>query len=216
MGTQPVTFQEEGRFEANPNDLFITPLPLCRYALSLIQREGKMDIFEPGVGTGNWGKAAHEKWPKAWVEGVDIVEYPGARANYDSYWVGDVLKHPLIHYDVIIGNPPFTSTDNKTLAEQIILKCLDALGVGGEMLLFLKTEYINTDARFQRIFKERAPRYIHTLNPPRVGWRLNKKGKKGTNTTDYSLFHWVDGNSTIYPQVVFAQEDWRTYVQPQG
>ncbi len=58
----------------NPSDFYPTPLALARAAVrDLLPADfNPQTILDPGMGGGVWGMAARERWPHAFIAGVDI------------------------------------------------------------------------------------------------------------------------------------------------
>lgn len=193
MPTIPKTFNpDKPRFKKNPNDFFVTPDELALACVSLLhglQYNDESKILDVGCGTGVWGKAARKTYPLAKLTGVDVVSFPDFNLSsiYDYVYYGDYLSIDLFtKYDLIIGNPPYSSVDNDHLAEDIVLRSLTLLTDNGYLGLLLKTEFKASARRYKNIFLNNAPLFEYQC-VQRPNWQ---NYKKGSNTIEYSFFIW--------------------------
>lgn len=200
MSTIPKTFdKDKPRFKKNPNDFFVTPDELalaCLQELTFVIQDdipqNNPNILDVGCGTGVWGKAARLTHPLAQLTGIDIVHRPEVdlTAIYDLAYLGDYLN-PLTlgestKYNLIVGNPPYSSATNSHLAEDIVLASLDRLTDNGYLGLLLKSEFKASDRRYKNIFYNHSPLFEYQC-VQRPNWA---NYKKGSNTIEYSFFVW--------------------------
>ena len=200
MSTIPKTFdKDKPRFKKNPNDFFVTPDELalsCVSTLHGLQFKETSRILDVGCGTGVWGKAAKTIYPQSQLTGVEINSDIVVDSNldihniYDLIYIGDYInkytvgEHSL--YDLIVGNPPYSSATNGHLAEDIVLTSLTRLTDNGYLGLLLKSEFKASARRYENIFKNYAPLFEYQC-VQRPNW-VNYK--KGSNTIEYSFFIW--------------------------
>lgn len=221
MSTHPTTFNPDvSRFDANPNDLYITPPALASYALTQVSRMGMepSQVLDPGCGTGVWGNVSRMMWPEAYLYGVEKHDELARMAKhsnkYTTIFVEDFVNETPLpigepKFDLVMGNPPYSGPRREPLAELFVLKSLAHLKPNGILIFLLKTEFLNTYGRYQAIFKTQPYRYVIALNPPRIPFRPDVNGKK-TNSIDYSLFIWEKGWQGE-PKVRYSDEDWRDF-----
>lgn len=195
MSTHSSTFSEEGRFERNPNDEYITPVPLAKAVVEVISLGFEpATILDPGAGTGVWGLAAREKWPNATIWGVELKK--SERPEEYDYWVDRedflVWSPPsYVKFDLVIGNPPYSSSTNRNLAADFVMKSLELAYDYTEVWFVLKTEFLNGVGRYKSMYSGAAvPKSVYHL-PNRPSWYNNGH----TNTIDYSIFQWVKGDN---------------------
>lgn len=189
MSTIPSTFSGK-RFKKNPNDYYETPLEIALACLEKFPVINPDTILDVGCGTGIWGLVARRTHSYAYIAGVDIVDKLDQNQScYDSHFITDYITSDLIKqrkYDLIIGNPPYSSETNSHLAEDFVLHSLDLLTDKGYLGFLLKTEFSASKRRYDNIFRNHAPLYEYQL-VQRPYWT---NYKKGSNTIEYSFFIW--------------------------
>ena len=201
MPVIPVTFKDTGRFVVNPDDLFITPQAVADLSVAALKKLTGIEperILDPGCGTGVWGRAFGNNWNKLFISpyGVDI----NPRATIIDY--EEIIAKSFLEYqedflfDLICGNPPFSSETNRALAEDFILHSMDLLVEGGYLGFLLKTEFFASERRMENLFRKYVPRY-YIQYVPRIKW----DGHQFNNTIEYGFFIWQKGrklrNTTI-------------------
>lgn len=202
MPVIPKTFKEEGRFESNPNDFFETPYKLARSILDFDVFWSEPDyVLDPGCGTGSFGKAIKDKWPDTHLTGIDISNQDaGFGDDYDYFILGDYLEWKTDRkFDLIIGNPPYSSKTDRRLAEKFILKSFDLLTPDGILCFLLKTEFLASNVRFENLWKKHLLKYV-VQSVDRIQWRSG-----GGNTIEYAYFIWNRNLEWYYPQVRFMK-----------
>jgi hypothetical protein len=201
--TQATLIETSQREVGGEAEHYPTPLQLCR-AICATTDEVFRDLYgrtpetiiEPSAGSGNFVRAASERWPESYVHAIDIVDTSqdcyeaGAETftlgRWEDVWAQARSEHP----DLVLGNPPFS------LAVPHAEAALRALGHGGGLLALLLRISIEewTTARTRRSPFPRAafwPNYPLRARAP-VAERASFDGK-GTDSTGYALFFWVPG-----------------------
>lgn len=201
MSTHSSTFSEEGRFERNPHDVYETPEPLVRKVLGVTTKDHQR-ILDVGAGSGVWGRVARHRWPTSAIFGVEIRDLP--KPDFYDYWYpGDFMRlEGVKDFDLIMGNPPYSSKQYPKLAGQIVLKSLDMLVDGGMLILLLKTEFLNTQWRFENIFKHTPPWEVSVCVQ-----RPSFYGNAKTNSIEYSAFLWFKGEAPFGTRINWM--NWR-------
>lgn len=200
MPTIPKTHSGK-RFKKNPNDYYETPLEIAIACLKTIPYNTPETLLDVGCGSGVWGKASNHIFDYPMSFGIDTIKSLSIDSEsitpepYDFYDVADYLTfdyriyHPLGQkrtFDLIIGNPPYSSETNLHLVEDIILHSLDLLSENGYLGFLLKTEFTASARRYKNIFSFHAPLFEYQL-VQRPYWT---NYKKGSNTIEYSFFIW--------------------------
>lgn len=168
------------------NDLYPTPMGLCRGAMSYLSgrlalSENPPVILDPGAGGGNWGKAIKEVYPDSKLIGVEIDKQFSITDDYDVWFTEDILENSY-SAGLVIGNPPFS------LAEEFINKGFDILPEGGIMVYLLRVSYLNSQRRYKNLWKVTPP--IEVIISSR---RPSFTGNRHTDDTDYALYIWSKG-----------------------
>ncbi len=189
MSTIPATFTEEGRFAANPADFFETPIDLVTACLSKMAHWQPKTVLDVGCGTGVWGRAAREAWPDAALYGVDIENRMRGDGPYDKFYQNDFRDIDPGKFDMVVGNPPYSSKGNRNLAANLVMHGLDCLDEDGRLGFLLKTEFVNADNRYNSLFR---------ITPPAEQWVVVQRpsfyGNGRSNTICYSFFIWKKTN----------------------
>lgn len=188
-----ITTKKEMR-PRDPADFYPTPLALCRAALGLLPPNIAPTmfpatnplIFDPGAGTGVWGKAARDKWPDAEIGGCDIRDLP-CPSDYNC-WLPtyDFLSRGGESVDLVMGNPPYK------FAEKFCRKALALTREGGYALFLLRLAYLEGQARSRGFWRDFPPCAVHVLSarPSFITEGFNA-GK--TDATAYAIFLWRKG-----------------------
>ena len=174
------------------DDYFPTPDALCHAAVRVLlpgefrpsTAGSGISVLDPGCGSGAWGRALRARLPHARIVGVeqDAGRIAVAREAYTYVLWGDFLKirrWPLA-FDFIVGNPPYA------LAEAFIMRSLELLRPGGMALFLLRTAFMESQGRYERMFSGIArPTSVYSLVE-----RPSFTGDGKTDATAYSLFLW--------------------------
>ena len=161
---------------------YVTPDAFAEWPVRHLMPHGPYHVLDAGAGSGPYGRAL-EKYgntdSKLW--GLDIRDIPNP-GSYD-FWINntDYLTWASIkHYDVIIGNPPFS------IAEQWIRRSMDLLNPGGRLILLLPINFLGSQKRLQ-LWRDFRPLCIVTCanRPSFFG--------SGTGDTVYMYIVWDKG-----------------------
>jgi hypothetical protein len=204
MAVQPGPTPEEiDQFEICPTPPALA-IEICkRVALAHGDLDKKMHyprILEPSAGDGAFVSACRAVWPTSQVVAVepraecrDTLLAAGA-CHVNTYaleaWLElGVGAETVRDADLVIGNPPFTK------AEAHIRLLLGLMKPGAILAFLLRTGFYESLKRldFWRTFPEQS------FSPivPRPGFKLNGKGKKGTDSQSYGLFVWRAGATNL-------------------
>jgi len=182
------------------NDFYPTPLGLCRAALSKVDYWRVGSILDPGCGTGVWGEAARERWPSAYLEGIDIVQKLDDYDTYDQLSLCNYLFYSSYRsFDLVVGNPPYK------FAEEFVRKSKEILREGGIILMLLRLAFLEGQERGAGFWKEFRPQTVFVCSR-----RPSFTGNGKTDATAYGVYMWVDGytgNTTL---------DWLDWNNDQG
>lgn len=199
--------------ERRENDFYETPIELCRAALQLdifqtffrFSKEKHLRILDPGFGTGVWGKAWKEVYPKRQdiLEGIDIVNrYNDSDKIYTSWKIEDYLTSDFSSvvdkYDIIMGNPPYENAEEFIRKSLGLLTKKDSYGTPkvGLLIFLLKTTFLNSQKRAKGLYKEFPPIGVYVS-----GRRPSFSGDRKTNADDYSIFIWLNAPMQMYPRL---------------
>jgi hypothetical protein len=192
----------DDRHVRDPHDFYPTLTGYVRAALSLLPVGYTPEtILDPGAGTGVWGQVARERWPHAWIEGVEVRSTPHPDA-YDVWFIGDLARYthpPMI--DLVIGNPPYK------LAEQFVRRSLDLLLPSGYLVFLLRLGFLEgQDRNFTaeekaelvkkgKRFKSMETGLLRAHPPQAVGVYVQRPSfiGGGTDMTAYAAFVWQKG-----------------------
>ena len=170
----------------NEADFYATPLETVYSFLDNYAEINPSDsILEPSAGNGNIITALRNRGYKNHITAVELrKEEIGNLQNADVVIIDDFLRlKPVILYDVIIGNPPYS------LATEFIDKALDFLAPGGRLIFLLRTNFLESKRRFAW-WQDKLPTGLYTLHK-----RPSFTGK-GTDATSYSWFIWQKNKET--------------------
>lgn len=164
------------------DDFYPTPYGVALDALNYIPGEPQC-ILDPGAGTGVWGRAAREHFPRATITGVDVRPIPKAR-GYHFWFTGDYLlmDGSAPAFDLVVGNPPYK------YAEQFVRQSWKLLEPGGYLVFLLRLNFLEGQGRRFGIWR------THPLKECVVcSKRVSFSGDGKTNATAYGYFIWQKG-----------------------
>ena len=164
------------------SDFYATPLETVYSLLDNYNDISPDDfIFEPSAGNGNIIRALRNRGFQNRISAIEIrpEEEPNLKEIADSVGIFDFLKHApdFIKYDVIIGNPPYS------LAKEFIDKSLEMLKPGGRLIFLLRTNFLESQKRFEW-WQDKLPTRLYVLSK-----RPSFTGN-GTDATSYAWFIW--------------------------
>lgn len=139
-------------------------------------------VMEPACGSGDLSKWLESSGRK--VYSSDIIDRGyGERQNFfEIMSVPDDCK-------CILTNPPYK------YATEFVLHALDLLPVGGQVVMFLKTTFLETEKRYREIFRNTPPRIVYQFIR-RVICAKNGdfvEAKKQGSAVSYAFFVWEKG-----------------------
>ena len=177
------TIYTDKQLPARPrNDVYVTPLRLCRKVLEYVQRVYKHESkygLDPCAGTGAWGQAYGELWPLAHLTGLDI-RYLQQPETYDKWTTIDFLAlNTSATYDLVFGNPPFNQ------AAEFIVKAHSMVKFGGLMVFLLPIHFLGGQDRTRSLFRIHGPSRVLFL-----AQRPNFEGAGRANPNTYCVIIW--------------------------
>jgi len=94
-----------------------TPIPVAQQILMGVDNFGVAEdprILDVGCGEGAWGIAARRIWPDAHITGIDVRDEARKHAAkvYDEFVGTRFQDYEPGGFDLIVGNPPFSTRDN--------------------------------------------------------------------------------------------------------
>lgn len=148
------------------------------------------NILEPCVGQGHIAHAIDEFYNHSKnITAIDIVD-----RGYPNTIVTDFLNYQTEkRYDGIITNPPYS------LAKEFVEKGMELLTDNGQMLMFLKIQFLE-GAKRKDFFKKYPPKYIYVFTNRMATWNngeaLDPKGKRWATTICHAWFIWEKNSIT--------------------
>lgn len=174
--------------ERHPTDHYPTPKEAITPLLDALgpHIEPVKFVLDPGCGSGNLGAAVRERWPGAYIGGVEIDEalalwsmksgiYDGVAPLDFLEMVPDFGGHP--GYDFIITNPPFS------LAQQFVTRIFDHWATPDSTVAVL--------LRLNFLASRKRRDWWRSLPTPRLmvlSERPSFTGDKNTDMTDYAWY----------------------------
>lgn len=163
-------------------------------------------ILEPSAGNGAFVKAARQTWPEASITANEIREECRQSlhdAGADDVDIRDLNNQDIcdIGPDLIVGNPPFA------YAEQHIRLLLAAMKEGAFLVFLLRLGFYESHERTD-FWKECPERFMAPI-VPRPQYKLNSKGKPGSDSQAYGIFIWQKGFTgapTRLPHIVWREK----------
>ena len=184
-------------------DFYETEPDFCVAAMGAMRDMGIPEpkkILDPGCGTGVWGWAAKQVWPKALVHGVELQAQSSFNRKNDGnqyqwgryskvHWGQDYLTfNPKVRFDLVIGNPPYR------LAEEFVRKSFRLVNpVTGYIVFLLRLAFLEGQKRADDLWRVIPPARVFVL--PRRPSFGGYNGK--TDATAYGLFVW-DGGTEMF------------------
>lgn len=182
------------------NDFYPTPDWLTEAILPYLPISDDADrnvrILEPAAGNGALLKVLLKRWPNAQYRTIDIEYMRDPRTpaipNIE-HTLGDFLTvEPEANCDVIITNPPLSSSSNRYVKEFIERSFLWRRNENSWVVMLLRLSFLGSQKRGKWL-REHLPAIFVT--PRRPPFALNKNGQMGTNDrhTEYAWFVWGKG-----------------------
>lgn len=189
-------------------DVCPTPQPLANAVIWRLEEDLQLEpgllALEPSAGDGafvramrNWSASAVISAFELRLECADALRDAGADTTHFLN-LTEVLKGAktepqayaptleIIHdADFIGGNPPFA------VAEDHVKGLLEHMKQGAWLAFLLRLGFLGSKSRLP--FWEKYPeRYLYPISP-RPGFKLNSKGKPGSDSQEYGIFVWQKG-----------------------
>ena len=148
------------------------------------------NILEPCVGQGQIAHVIDEFYNHSKnITAIDIVD-----RGYPNTIVADFLNYQTEkRYDGIITNPPYS------LAKEFVERGMELLTDNGQMLMFLKIQFLE-GAKRKDFFKKYPPKYIYVFTNRMATWNngepLDPKGKRWATTMCHAWFIWEKNSMT--------------------
>jgi len=160
------------------SDAYMTPPKLAHAICQAMPYTGFKHILEPSCGVGNFLPAIRAKWPGA---SLTAVELDAERAQVSGAYCADALKLPsAAHFDLIIGNPPFS------LASEFVEWSHGQLVDGGIVAFLLKLSFLSGKDRVENLYSKFP---LCSLFPI-VGRPPFRTETKATDSHEYGVFVW--------------------------
>lgn len=176
--------------ERRENDFYPTPLTLARAMVGLCKRRVYDLIFDPGIGTGVFGKALQETVFYKQLYGIEIdstrIEQALNTGAYTHIQQGSFLEVKVDYGgtpDLFIGNPPFSKVE---LWVDAMLDQFNDNG-SGEMVLLLPLNFLASQRRYRKYWSSegKRPEAVYIL-PQRPSFY----GKGTAIAKEFAVFHW--------------------------
>lgn len=195
---------------------YYTPQSLADAIIDLLGGEltgKKLDVLEPSVGGGAFVSSVVSRLERPFVTGCDINEAAPGLLLCGIPVVGDfLLKVFTFDFDLIVGNVPFSVTEQrvvgkrnprtkdfkKEVGEAHVRKCLSLLAQGGVCAIIQRAAFLHPAKRADLL--ERLDSELKIS--PRPPFKEDGKG----DNSDYSLFIWR--NSKFPPRHHVGRLDW--------
>lgn len=146
----------------------------------------KKDILEPCCGNLNLSNRIKELLGEDFgsITNSDLIE-----RGYEDI-VGDYREMDFKNqYDIIITNPPY---DRKGTHVEITLKAIDDVKDGGKVYMFLKTLFLESQNRYDKLFSKYPPARIYVYSG-RINCYKNDNRSLKDSAVSYSWFVWEKG-----------------------
>jgi SAM-dependent methyltransferase len=175
------------------DDFYPTPIELCRKIVNhfvvdsspMVQQGQDQLVLDPGCGSGNFGRAIKEVYPKCIVVGVDTVDRLTDTENYKYYsrfLTLDFNSPPQVgsirgDFRLVIGNPPFKHAEQFVKMSHILCEW--------QIVFLFKLAFLEGQRRAAEFFPVYLPTEVSTLNA-RVSW----DGSGKSNDQAHAIFEW--------------------------
>ena len=139
-------------------------------------------VLEPACGRGDLSKWLEMKGHK--VYSSDIVDRGyGEKQNFF-----EMMSVPEDCF-CILTNPPYK------YATEFVLHALDLLPVGGQVVMFLKTTFLETERRYNEIFRSTPPRFVYQFIRRALCAKNGdfEEARKQGSAVSYAFFVWEKG-----------------------
>ena len=177
----------------NDYDLYYTPIDVVENLLKHIDLSNYGNkVLEPSAGKGNICNVVKSLYPDKYLTSIEVREEETQNLLQcsDKVIISDYIQMDIQdRYDIIIGNPPYSS------AMEFVNKSLQVLNDNGVLILLLRTAFLESKARYS--FWQSNPLsklYVLSRRPSFTG--------KGTDSTSYSWFIWDNTSNNQVIKVI--------------
>lgn len=169
----------------NDFDYYVTPEWVIKKILAHRKLYG--NILDPTAGDGAILRAIRNYGYKNPMTAVEIRgEEKEKLQEFGTVFITDFLTwQPDKKYDTIITNPPFS------IAKEIIMKCFEVVSDKGQIIMLLKTAYLECGDRYN-FWQKYPPSYLYALSD-----RPYFDDDYRTDQAAYAWFVWDENEGTI-------------------
>lgn len=140
--------------------------------------DGAQSLLEPSAGRGSIVRAVQSRFHHVKVGAVEIQDFAADLAKLGcDFIIADFLTLPVVQYDRIVANPPFSQ------AEEFVVRCREFLLPAGKMAFLLRLPFIASVKRY-KLFSDFRPSEIHVLS------QRPKFGGTNIDSCDYAWIVW--------------------------
>lgn len=170
-------------------------------------RENRIQILEPCAGGGHMVQGIIDWCEKEQIyvtiyctdikdrelsNYIRINKYIKIVSNLDQDFLSDEYCHIDKEFDFIIMNPPFSTI------EPFVLRALELLKDDGQLIMFARTKFLESQSRFENIFKNDPPNQFYQY-VERVACYINGDFSVKPNSIEsYAWFIWNRENSLAH------------------
>lgn len=185
IGTEKSVFKMMGasnhaEAERERNDYYATDPRVLEHLIK--KYELPEVILEPACGSGELSR---------WLEGIgkkvyssDIIDRGyGDRMNF--FEMDEVPED----CNCILTNPPYKH------ATEFVLHALELLHDGGQVVMFLKTTFLETERRYNEIFRKYPPRFVYQFIRRAMCAKNGdfEEARRQGSAVSYAFFVWEKG-----------------------
>lgn len=139
-------------------------------------------VMEPACGTGCLSQWLTDKGHKVYSSDLVNRGYGEVQNFFEMLTIPDDCK-------CILTNPPYK------YATEFVLHALELLPIGGHAVFFLKTTFLETERRYNELFKNYPPRFVYQFIR-RAMCAKNadfEEARKMGSAVSYAFFIWEKG-----------------------
>lgn len=139
-------------------------------------------VMEPACGEGHLSKWLEAHGHK--VYSYDLIDR--GYGNQKNFF--EILTIPE-DCRCILTNPPYK------YATEFVLHALELLPIGGQVVMFLKTTFLETERRYKEIFKPTPPKYVYQFVRRAMCAKNGDfvEARKMGSAVSYAFFLWEKG-----------------------